>query len=329
MKSPLLAEIQRFLTHHAQEERKLSRATILSYRDTLKLFVLFQRDCLRRPVPKLDIGALSYESIMGFLDYLEKERGASASTRNQRLAAIRSLCRFILFRHPDHADTVSRCLAVPMKKRPRKLRSFLEAREIGAVLGAVDRRTWIGRRDHLMLDLAIQTGLRVSELTALQREDFTFGRAPYVTVEGKGRKERSVPLHKSLAKSVGRWLASDLPNGQSIVFPTVRGSRMSNDAVQLMLGKYVRFAEAKAPTLRKKRISPHILRHTTAMQMLNRGVDVEIIALWLGHEQIETTQIYFSESLTIKRKALERTRFDRDIQPPRRLRSELSFFDDL
>ena len=169
MKSPLLAEIQQFLTRHAQQERKLSRATILSYRDTLKLFVLFQRDRLRRPVPRLDIGALSYESVMGFLDYLEKERGASASTRNQRLAAIRSLCRFILFRHPDHADTISRCLAVPMKKRTKKMRSFLETREIGAVLSGVDRRTWIGRRDHLMLDLAIQTGLRVSELTAIRR----------------------------------------------------------------------------------------------------------------------------------------------------------------
>jgi len=329
MKSPLLTEIQLFLTKYAQQERHLGRTTILSYRDTLKLFVVFQRDHLRCPPARLDIGALSYETILKFLDYLEKERRVSVSTRNQRLAALRSLCRYILFRHPDHADTISRCLAVPMKKRVKKMRDFLETHEIAALLNSIDRKKWVGGRDHLMFALAIRTGLRVSELVALRPESFKLGRAPYVTVEGKGRKERSVPLDKSIAKTVSGWIENKLRSGNTYIFPTAAGGKMSSDAVQHAIRKYVKLAQEKAPSLRKKKISPHTLRHTTAMQMLNRGVDIEIIALWLGHEQIETTQIYFSESLAIKRKALKRTRFKSEIQPPMRPSIELSFFDDL
>jgi site-specific recombinase XerD len=291
--------------------------------------LLYQRDHHHSTVARLDIGTLSYESVIQFLDHLEKDRSVSVSTRNQRLAALRSLCRYILFRHPDHADTVSRCLAVPMKKHARKMRGFLETCEIEALLGAIDRRKWIGRRDYLMLNLAIQTGLRVSELTALRAEDFTLGRAPYITVQGKGRKERSVPIDKNLAKSVSRWFTSCLPNSATCMFPTAHGNRMSTDAVQHMLRKYVKIAETKEPTLQRKRISPHTLRHTTAMHMLNRGVAIEIIALWLGHEQIETTQIYFSESIAIKRKALKRTRFKSVIQPPLHKATDLSFLDDV
>ena len=333
MKSPLLAEIQLFLTKYAQQERHLGRTTILSYRDTLKLFVVFQRDHLRCPPARLDINSMSYEGVLKFLEYLERERGVSVSTRNQRLAALRSLCRYILFRHPDHADTVSRCLAVPMKKRTRKMRDFLEIPEIAALLNSIDRKKWVGGRDYLMVDLAIRTGLRLSELVALRPESFRLGRVPYVTVEGKGRKERSVPLDKNIAKAISRWITSEIPSGHAYVFATTGGSKMSSDAFQHAIRKYVKLAQAKTPSLRKKRVSPHTLRHTTAMQMLNRGVDIEIIALWLGHEQIETTQIYFSESLAIKRRALKRTRFKSDIQPPtctaKQLPSEIAFLDDL
>jgi site-specific recombinase XerD len=267
--------------------------------------------------------------VVQFLDHLEKDRDASVSTRNQRLAALRSLCRYILFRHPNQANTISRCLAVPMKKHARKMRGFLETNEVEALLGAIDRRKWIGRRNYLMLNLAIRTGLRVSELTALRAEDFTLGRTPYITVQGKGRKERSVPIDKSLAKAISSWLTSSLSNSATAIFPTGNGRKMSTDAVQHMLTKYVKIAEKNVPTLKRKRISPHTLRHTTAMQMLNRGVAIEIIALWLGHEQIETTQIYFSESIAIKRKALTRTRFKSIIQPPIRKSTDLSFLDDI
>ena len=324
-----MTEIQLFLTKYAQQERHLGRTTILSYRDTMRLFVVFQRDHLHCAPARLDIGALSYEGVLNFLEYLERDRGVSISTRNQRLAALRSLCRYVLFRHPDHADTISRCLAVPMKKRTRKMRDFLETSEIAALLTSINRNKWVGGRDYLMIDLAIRTGLRVSELVALRPASFRLGRAPYVTVEGKGRKERSVPIDKSMAKSVSRWIVSELPAGHAYVFSTAGGGMMSVDAVQHAIRKYVKLALVAAPSLKKKKISPHTLRHTTAMQMLNRGVDIEIIALWLGHEQIETTQIYFSESLAIKRKALKRTQFKSEILPPVRPSSELAFLDDI
>lgn len=180
-----------------------------------------------------------------------------------------------------------------------------------------------------MFDLCIRTGLRVSELVALCRDSFTFGKAPYVTVEGKGRKERSVPLDKSFSKALSHWLSHGVRTDSSGLFTTTQGKRLSTDAVQHALRNYIKKAVTTAPTLRKKKVSPHTLRHTTAMQLLDRGVDVQIIALWLGHEQIETTQVYLSESLALKRKALKKTRLKTEWVPPKPNRSELSFLNDI
>lgn len=328
-KVQLLREIQYFLTKYCQQERRLSRETVLSYRDVLKLLILFFQNQMKLAPTSLSIDALSYDSIIQFLDYIEKTRGASVSTRNQRLCAIKSLCRYLLFRHPDYADTISRCLNVPMKKRTKKGRPFLESVEIKALLKSISRETWVGRRDHVMFDLAIKTGLRVSELIALRPENFTFGKAPYVTVFGKGRKERSIPLDRAFAKETSRWIADKVPSENAFVFSAMNGSQLSADAVQHALRKYVKLASRHVQSLMKKRISPHSLRHTTAMQLLERGVDIQIIALWLGHEQIDTTQIYLSESLAIKRKALKRTRLTPEWKPPKQKASEIQFLDDI
>lgn len=325
----MLNEVQLFLTKHCQQERKLSRETVLSYRDTMKLFIVFCRDNVKHRLANLGPDILSYDNIIKFLDHLERDRGVGTSTRNQRLSAIKALCRYILFRHPDYAETISRALHVPMKKRAKKRRSFLEAQEVSALLKAISKETWNGRRDHIMFDLAIRTGLRVSELVSLRPESFTLGRAPYVTVDGKGRKERSVPLDRSFAKVICQWISNQKAKENSHVFPSARGDKMSSDAVQHSLRKYAKEAAKIAPSLRKKRVSPHTLRHTTAMQLLNRGVDIQIIALWLGHEQIETTQIYLSESLALKRKALKRTRIETPPEPPKKPQSEIAFLDDI
>jgi integrase/recombinase XerD len=310
MKTPdLLTEIQLFLTRHCQRDKNLSRETILSYRDAIKLFILFHKEQLGIEPEKLGLDVLSYETITEFLTHLEKEREGSISTRNQRLSAIRALCKYVLIRHPEFSNTVSRCLAVPMKKRPKKTLDFLDSKEVLALLSVIDKTSWTGKRNRLMFDLCIRTGLRVSELTSLCSGSFHWGKAPYLTVHGKGRKERSVPLERAFARYVAAWIELELPSGNGYTFPTKQGKQISADAVQHSLRKYVKRAEKLAPTLRAKRVSPHTLRHTTAMHMLDRGVEIEVIALWLGHEQLETTQIYFSESLALKRKALRRTRF--------------------
>jgi site-specific recombinase XerD len=234
-KIPLLREIQLFLTKYCQQERRLGRETILSYRDVFKLLIIFYRDQMQCPPAKLGIESLSYDATTQFLDHLEKKRGASVSTRNQRLCAIKSFCRYLLFRHPDYADTISRCLNVPMKKRSNKNRPFLEKSEVTALLNSMDQTTWTGRRDQMMFDLAIRTGLRVSELIALRPESFTFSKSPYVTVDGKGRKERSVPLDRPFARSISQWIASDLRGSTQFIFPTRSGSKLSADAVQRSL----------------------------------------------------------------------------------------------
>ncbi len=328
-KAALLKEIQNFLTKYCQQERRLSRETILSYRDTLKLFILFFRDQCKRQPASLTVDDLSYESVADFLNNLEKQRNSSISTRNQRLSAMKSFCKYLLFRCPDYADTLSRAMNVPLKKKTKKTRNFLEPNEVTAILNSIEVGTWTGRRDHVLIDLCVRTGIRVSELATLKIDNVVFGKSPYITVVGKGRKERSIPLDRRFAKKLSRWHQDRRVQNQQYLFPTIQGTQMSTDAIQHLLRKYVMKALKTAPSLAKKRISPHTLRHTTAMQLLDRGVDIQIIALWLGHEQIDTTQIYFSESLALKRKALKKTRLVLEIPPPKLLSSDLDFLDEL
>ena len=327
--SLFLKEMQLFLTKYCQQERRLSRLTVLSYRDTMKLLINFFKEKKKRSPTAIQFSDLSYEQISDFLNYLEKERKVSVSTRNQRLCAIKSFFKYILFKHPDYADTISRAMNVPQKKKAKNPRAFLESNEVKSLLKSVKQTTWSGRRDYLLLDFCIRTGVRVSELVALQLENVVIGKSPFITVIGKGRKERSIPIDRVLAKTLSKWLAETKALGYSHLFPSIRGEQMSSDAVQHLLRKYVSIAKKDAPSLEKKKISPHSLRHTTAMNLLNRGVDIQIIALWLGHEQIDTTQIYLSESMTLKRKALSRTKLSFALSKPLKLKTDTSFLDDL
>ena len=208
------------------------------------------------------------------------------------------------FEEPAYAAHIQRVLAIPSKRGEKKLIHFLNRSEIEALLGAPDRTNWLGRRDHALLSLAIQAGLRLSELTSLDRESIAFGTGAHVRCVGKGRKERCTPLSRALMTTLQRWLKEPPPHNSVVLFPNVRGGRLSADAVQYLLGKYVKAARAQCTSLRQKRISPHVLRHTAAMELLQAGVDCSVIALWLGHESMETTQVYLHAHMALKESAL-------------------------
>lgn len=279
----------------------------LAYRDTLRLLLTFAASRTGREPSKLDITELDAPFVAGFLDHLETERGNSVRTRNARLAAIRSLFRYAALRHPEHADMIGRVLAIPPKHCARSLVTFLTEQEVEALLAAPDRTGWTGRRDHALLLLAVQTGLRVSELICLRCADVHLGTGAYVSCLGKGRKERITPLIRGTVAVLRVWLAERAGGPAEPLFPTSRGTPLSRDAVERRLAKYAASAAAVCPSLRAKRISPHVLRHTAAMRLLQAGVDTSVIALWLGHEHVDTTQIYLHADLALKERALART----------------------
>ena len=232
----------------------------------------------------------------------------TACSRNLRLTAIRSFFRFAAYEEPAHAALIQRVLAIPNKRYEKKLVGFLTRPEITALLDVPDLNRWAGRRDRALLLLAIQTGLRVSEITALRREDLVLGTGAHVRCHGKGRKERCTPLTRLLARALAAWLAEPAPRTTDLVFTSARGMRLSTDGVQYLLAKHVLTARQRCPSLQQKTVSPHVLRHTAAMELLQAGVDLSVIALWLGHESVETTQIYLDANLAIKQEALAKTR---------------------
>ena len=234
----------------------------------------------------------------------------------------------MLIRHPEAADTLSRALAIPRKRDYKRKMAYLEKSEAQALLASINATSWTAQRNLLMFHLALETGLRVSELTGLTRKSLVLGEQPYLLVEGKGRKERSVPITRALANKVLRWITAN-ETDSLYIFSTRAKTRMSSDAVQFALKKAVASAMKCCPSLKQKRISVHTLRHTAAMQLLERGVDVYIIALWLGHESVETTRLYLSESMRLKRKALGRFRVTAPEQKKISRSSQLSFLDDL
>jgi site-specific recombinase XerD len=245
--------------------------------------------------------------ITAFLNDLESSRNISARSRNLRLTAIRSFFNYAAYEEPTHAEQIHRVLAIPGKRYSRTLVQFLNRPEIDALLAAPDQRTWLGRRDHALLLVAVQTGLRLSELTGLRTQDVQLQTGAYVRCLGKGRKERCTPLTKHTVAVLKSWLDESNKNDGDWLFPSGRGGRLSADAVQYLLKKYVTLAGRDCPSLRKKRVSPHVLRHAAAMELLQAGVDRSVIALWLGHESIETTQIYIDADLAFKEKALAKT----------------------
>ncbi len=304
----LPALIERFFTERLAHQQNASSHTIASYRDTFRLLLRYASRERRKPPSDLHLREIDAVLISKFLDNVETERSVSARTRNLRLTAIRSFFRFTAFEAPDHSAHIQRVLAIPSKRHDKKLIHFLIRPEIDALLAAPDRTTWLGRRDHTLLLLAIQTGLRLSELTSLDRGSIAFGTGAHVRCTGKGRKDRCTPLSKQTVAVLQAWLKEPRRHNVDVLFPTAHGDRMSCDAVQHLLGKYLAAARARCPSLRQKRISPHALRHTAAMELLQAGVDCAVIALWLGHESIETTQTYLHAHMALKEAALAKIR---------------------
>jgi integrase/recombinase XerD len=312
----LAPTLQAFFTERLEGQRHASPNTIAAYRDTLRLLLGFAAKQLHRTPSQLEIGDLNAQLIAAFLTHLETERGNSVKTRNARLAAIHSLYRYAALRHPEHAQDIQRVLAIPPKRSDRALVTFLNPVEIDALLAAPDRSTWTGRRDHTLLLTATQTGLRASELTGLNCGDLHLATGAHLTCRGKGRKQRITPLTATTAAVLRVWLAERARQPEAPLFPTSRGKQLSRDALEHRLAKHTSTAAQRCPSLIDKKITLHTLRHTAAMQLLHAGVDTTVIALWLGHERVDTTQIYLHADLALKEKALERTK-PPDVKPGR------------
>jgi site-specific recombinase XerD len=299
--------LERFFAQRLIAQRRVSPHTIGSYRDTFRLLLQFIEKRVHKPPSRLALTDLDPSVIGAFLDELEKDRGNSARSRNLRLTAIRSFYRYAAHEEPTQSGLIQRVLAMPAKRYEKKLIGFLIRPEIEALLAAPDLNTWAGRRDRAFLLVAVQTGLRLSEMTSLRREDVVLGVGAHVHCMGKGRKERCTPLAKQAAKTVKAWLREAPHGADTIVFPSARGGRLSADGVQFLLAKHLATARQHCPSLKNKRVTPHVLRHTAAMELLQAGVDRSVIALWLGHESIETTQMYLDADLALKEKALAKT----------------------
>jgi site-specific recombinase XerD len=299
--------LQQFFTQRLMQQKKVSPHTLCSYRDTFRLLLRFATTKLHTTPEHLAIEQIDAPLVTAFLNDLESSRGVSARTRNLRLTAIRSFFRFASYELPGRSAQIQRVLATPRKRYTRRLVGYLTRPEVEALLDAPDKQTWTGRRDHALMLLTVQTGLRLAEVTGLTRRNLTLGKAAYLQVIGKGRKERAVPLCRSVAAVLRAWLKEPRLEGTEIVFPSTRGDPLSADAVQHLLHKYLLLATRACPSVGKKRITFHCLRHTTAMDLLHAGVEQTAIALWLGHESIETTQIYLDADLALREKILART----------------------
>jgi site-specific recombinase XerD len=299
--------LERFFTQRLIAQRRVSVHTIASYRDTFRLLLQFLEKRVGKPPSKLALTDLDPSRIGAFLDQLEKERGNSARSRNLRLTAIRSFYRYAAHEEPAQSGLIQRVLAMPAKRYEKKLIGFLTRPEIEALLSAPNLSTWVGRRDRAFLLIAVQTGLRLSEMTSLRRQDLVLGTGAHARCIGKGRKERCTPLTKQVVDTLKAWLR-EVPRGEAeILFPSARGARLSADGVQFLLARHLATARQRCPSLKKKRVTPHVLRHTAAMELLQAGVDRSVIALWLGHESIETTQMYLDADLALKEKAMSKT----------------------
>jgi integrase/recombinase XerD len=299
--------LQAFFTQRLIAQRQVSAHTVAAYRDTFRLLLAFTQDRTGTAPSDLRLDDLDAALIGAFLEHLRLDRRNSARSRNARLAAIHSLFRYAALRHPEHAALIQRVLAIPPARFEKTPVAYLTPQESGALLAAPDRSRWVGRRDHALLAVALQTGLRVSELTGLTRADVHLGSGPHVRCLGKGRKQRCTPLTTQVTRVLRTWLRERGGTPGDPLFPTSRGQPLSRDAVELLVARHTKTAQATCPALRSKTISPHVLRHTAAMALLHAGVDITVIALWLGHERSETAQIYIHADQTLKQRALDRT----------------------
>jgi len=324
------ALLQTFFTDRLIQQRRVSPHTVTAYRNTFRLLLQFAAARLGRAPSSLAISDLDAAFVAKFLDHLERDRGNCARSRNARLAAVHAFFRYVSFTAPAHALHCQQVLAIPSKRFERGIVEFLDEKEEEALLDAPDTSTWLGRRDHALLLLDVQTGMRVSETTALRRQDVTFGPGAHVRCHGKGRKLRCTPLRRDVARVLEAWLHQCEPGPEMPVFPSSRGGHMSEDAVERRVKKHAIAARSRCPSLARKRVTPHTLRHTAAMRLLQAGVDRSVIALWLGHESIETTQMYLHADLRLKENALARTNYSgRGVQRFRPKDKLLSFLEQL
>ena len=300
----LPALLQRFFTDRLQLQLGASPHTIASYRDTFRLVLVFASERLARTPSRLCFENLDAKFVCAFLDHLEQIRSCSAKTRNIRLAAIRSFFRFVAYAEPAYSLQCQQILAIPNKRHTRSTVEFLTDQETTALVAAPDPATWIGRRDRAVLLVAAQTGLRNSELRSRRRRDVTLGVGAHLRCLGKGRKTRCTPMRRDVAAVIKAWLVEQDPVQDDPVFPSKRGGFLSADALQRLVSRHVAAASVTCSTLADRSITPHTLRHTAAMNLLRRGVDLTVIALWLGHESIETTQIYIHADMSLKEQAL-------------------------
>jgi site-specific recombinase XerD len=299
--------LQAFFTDRLMRQRQASPHTIASYRDTFCLLLRFVQKKTKKAPSALSLMELDAPLIGDFLDHLEADRGNSPRSRNVRLAAIHSFFRYVALYEPAFSALTQRVLAMPSKRHERIQIEFLTRTEVEAVLAAPDQTTWFGRRDRTLLLLAVQTGLRVSELINLGCQDIVLGHGAYVRCLGKGRKTRCTPLRSDAVKALHQWLRERHGQLTDPLFPSQRGSSLSRDSIEHLVAKHVAKAREHCPLLKLKHVSPHVLRHSAAMDLLQHGVDRAVIALWLGHESVETTQVYLHASLEMKEQALEKT----------------------
>ena len=302
----LAPTLQAWFTDRMITERDSSPQTIAAYRDTFRLLLAFASEQTGKQPCELDIDDLDAQLIGAFLNHLEYNRGNSARTRNNRLAAIHAFCKYAALRHPEHLHTLGRVLAIPTKRYEQNTVSYLQLEEIKALLAAPDRRTWIGRRDHALMLLAILTGVRVTELTTLTIGNVSLATGAHIKVTGKGRKRRTVTLTGEAIAVLREWLKERQGQPEDPLFPTRRGTPLSRDAVELLVAKHAATAGHKHPSLADKRVTPHTLRHTNAMLLRAGNIDIATIALWLGHESTKTTRIYEHADPKLKEQAIAR-----------------------
>ncbi len=303
----LAPTLQAFFTDRLRQQRHASDETVRAYRDAWRLLLGFAAARTGKQPCSLDIDDIDSDLVAAFLDHLEGDRHNSVRTRNARLSAIHSLFGFAAPRHPEHAATISRVLAMPSKRFERALVTYLTTEEVDALLAAPDPTTRTGRRDRALILLMVQTGLRISELIMLRGNDIHLGAGPHVACHGKGRKDRITPLTKPTVNALRDWIAESSIKPTDPIFSTRTGKSLSRDAIERRLGHHQHTAALACPSLNAKHITAHVLRHTAAMRLLEAGVDTTVIALWLGHERVDTTAIYLHAHLDIKEKALART----------------------
>jgi len=298
--------LQNFFVEYLCNLKRVSTQTISSYRDTFRLLLEFIHDKYRIEPAAVSIKNLDVDVIISFLNHLEQSRHNSIRSRNLRLAAIRSFFRLVALRDPSQVNHATRILSIPVKRTDRRLIKAITREEVEAILSTPDLTKWSGRRDHALLLTLYNSGARVSEITDLEQSQFCFGPQSFLRFQGKGRKERAIPLWTKTACALRNWFRELSDRQTNLAFVSAQGRKLTRNGVDYILQQAVGQAVNECSSLRDKKITPHVVRHTTATHLLQSGVDISVIALWLGHESIETTHVYLEADLATKQRALNK-----------------------